>query len=92
MGAFNGQDATASTPASSVRVVDVSAGDVIFSPPMKSLLVQGGGNIVLRAADDHVDVAIPNVVAGQILPIRIAIIRKAGTTATNMFALTEVEG
>lgn len=53
----------------------------------KALCVGGSGTLTLRAIDSTADVTL-NVVAGQILPIRITHIRATGTNATGLVGLS----
>lgn len=53
----------------------------------KGLCVGGAGAVVLRAMDSDADVTL-NVVAGQLLPIRITHIRASGTTAGGLVGLS----
>ncbi|MBI1402404.1 MAG: hypothetical protein GC147_04240 [Porphyrobacter sp.] len=53
----------------------------------KAVYVGTGGDLVLRAVGDDVDVRLANVGNGAILPIRVAAIRLTGTTASDIVGL-----
>lgn len=53
----------------------------------KAIYVGTGGYLVLRAVDSSQDVTFVDVPSGTVLDIRAAIIRAAGTTATNLIGL-----
>lgn len=53
----------------------------------KGLCVGTSGEIALRAIDSEADVTL-NVVAGQLLPIRITHVRASGTTASGLVGLS----
>lgn len=75
-----------------VRTVDVSAAD--FSPPNGAchIYASGAGDIVYRAQDGAVDATFTIASGGGLirlgdsLPIMIAVVRTAGTTATGIQA------
>ncbi len=68
------------------RAFAIQPSDAPLVPLPKAIMAGGPGNVTLRAVDSTSDVVI-TVQAGQILPIRVAYVRAAGTTATDLVAL-----
>lgn len=68
------------------RASAIQPGDAPLAPLPRAIFVGGAGDITLRAVDSPVDVTLA-VQAGQILPLRAAYVRAAGTTATGLVAL-----
>jgi hypothetical protein len=52
-----------------------------ITPLPKALRFDGAGTVTLRAVDSGADITI-NVAAGEVLDVRAAYVRAAGTTAT----------
>jgi len=50
----------------------------------RGIYVGGDGNIVLFMADDESSVTFVGVLAGTLLPLRVARVLSTGTTATNL--------
>lgn len=53
----------------------------------KALYIGGAGDVMLRSIDGDQDVLFRNLSAGSILDVRVAAVRAAGTTATNLVGL-----
>lgn len=53
----------------------------------KAMYVGRGGDLVLRAVDNEVEVHFVNVANGAILPIRVAAVLATGTTASDLVGL-----
>ena len=58
-----------------------------IEPLPKAIYVGTGGTLVLRAAGSPADVTLKNVASGQVLDIRAAYVRAAGTTAADIVGL-----
>lgn len=68
------------------RAVDISSTDHTLDDGCRALYVGVAGDVVVRLAEDDIDVTFTAMPAG-IHAIRVKIVRKAGTAATNMVAL-----
>ncbi len=53
----------------------------------KALYIGGAGDVTLRSIAGEQDVVFRNLAAGSILDVRVAAVRVAGTTATNIVGL-----
>jgi hypothetical protein len=83
---FEYQSDSLSLPARATFVITPHATNEI-DPLPKAIFVGTGGNIMLRAVDSTADVLLKNVSSGQILDIRVRLIRANGTTATDIVGL-----
>lgn len=61
--------------------------DTPLDDAARGLYIGGAGDISMKGADDADWRLWKNVAAGTFLPFRVAAVRAAGTTATNMLAL-----
>lgn len=68
------------------RLLAVTPGNAIFSPPLRSVIVAAEGTLNVVAADDDTAVSV-FVVAGIPIPIECKQILASGTTATGIVGL-----
>ncbi|HZG45337.1 MAG TPA: hypothetical protein VEZ41_03595 [Allosphingosinicella sp.] len=54
---------------------------------VKAIYVGTAGNVTLRTVDGSADVLFKNVAAGQVLDVRAAFVRAAGTNAADLVGL-----
>ena len=83
---FDSQIDSLSQPARHAFAITPHATEEI-DPLPKAIYVGTGGDITLRAADSSADTVFRNVVAGQILDVRVRHIRASGTTAADIVGL-----
>lgn len=69
------------------EAVDISATDHTFSNVVRGLYVGAAGNLTVRLVGDDTDAVFANVVAGTVLPVAVASVRKTGTTAGSILGL-----
>jgi len=77
---------TKSDPAVRFQAVDLSGGNVTFSPPCRAVIVNTGGVITGIAADMTAAAATKALPAG-IIPISFKQINQTGTTAADITAV-----
>ena len=68
------------------EAVDISSTDHQFAHP-SALYVGGSGIVIVDMAGNGSSVTLNAAVAGQVLPIFVHKVKKAGTTATSMVGL-----
>lgn len=67
--------------------LDVSSGDQALAQTCRGIYVGGDGNLVCRLDGDTSDRTFTGLLAGQVYPFAVSIIRQTGTTITNSVVL-----
>lgn len=73
------------SPLSHSEVADVSLLDHTFTSVTRAVLINEG-SVVMRLVGDEADVTL-TVTGGAFLPLRVAVVRRTGTTATSVLGL-----
>jgi hypothetical protein len=75
---------TSSEPARDGTAISVGGGDQTLTQGSRSVYVGTAGNLVCRLVDSTADVTFTGLLAGQVYPFAIAIVRQTGTTAAGV--------
>ncbi len=82
---FENYSAGLTSPLSRSEVADVSAEDHTFTNVTRAVLLSEGV-VVMRLVGDEADLTL-TVTGGAFLPLRVAVVRNTGTTATSVVGL-----
>ena len=79
-------DKFSNTTYSPAREVFVVTPDTVITPLPKAIRASAAGNITFKAVDSTTDVTM-YLAAGEILPVRVQIVRSVGTTVPTIYGL-----